>query len=71
MTHYWLDQLVGPTVHYSLIDVLLRFHHHRVALTTDVSRMYRGVELVPSDRDLHRFKSYGEAVKLNLSETIT
>ena len=28
--------LVGPTI----IDVLLRFRCHRVALTTDVSRMY-------------------------------
>ena len=47
--------LVGPTVHSSLIDVLLRFRLYRVALTTDVSRMYRGIELVLSDRDLHRF----------------
>ena len=47
--------LVGPTVHSSLIDVLLRFRFHRVALTTDVSRMYRAVELTLSDRDLHRF----------------
>lgn len=47
--------LVGPTVHPPLVDVLLRFRLHRVALTTDVSRMYRGIELPPSDRDLHRF----------------
>ena len=47
--------LVGPTVHSSLIDVLLRFRFYRVAITTDVSRMYRAVELTPSDRDLHRF----------------
>ena len=47
--------LVGPTVHSPLIDVLLRFRFHRVALTTDVSKMYRAVELVPADRDLHRF----------------
>lgn len=47
--------LVGPTVHSSLIDVLLRFRFHRVALTTDVSKMYRAVELTPSDQDLHRF----------------
>ena len=47
--------LVGPTVHSSLVDVLIRFRLHRVALTTDVSRMYRAVLLVPSDRDLHRF----------------
>ena len=47
--------LVGPTVHSSLLDVLLRFRLYRVALTTDVSRMYRSIELAPSDRDLHRF----------------
>lgn len=44
--------LVGPP---SLVDVLLRFRLHRIALITDVSRMYRGIELPPSDRDLHRF----------------
>ena len=32
--------LVGPTVHSSLIDVLFRFRLHRIALTTDISRMY-------------------------------
>ena len=47
--------LVGPTTHPPLIDVLLQFRTHRVALTTDVSKMYRAVELVPADRDLHRF----------------
>ena len=47
--------LVGPTVHPPLIDILLRFRSYRVALVTDVSKMYRAVELVPSDRDLHRF----------------
>ena len=47
--------LVGPTVHSPLLDVLLRFRLHHVALTTNVSRMYRAVELVPSHQDLHRF----------------
>lgn len=28
---------------------------HTVALTPDVSKMYRAVELIPADRDLHRF----------------
>ena len=32
--------LVGHTVHSSLIDVLLRFRSHRVALIADVSKMY-------------------------------
>ena len=44
--------LVGPTVHPPLLDVLLRFRLHRIALTTDVSKMYRAIKL---DRDLHRF----------------
>ena len=47
--------LVGPTVHSSLVDVLLRFRWHRVALIADVSRMYRAIALAPQDRDLHRF----------------
>ena len=47
--------LVGPTVHPPLVDVLLRFRLHRVALTTDVSKMYWAIELVELDRDLHRF----------------
>ena len=47
--------LVGPTVHSSLIDVLLRFRLHRIALTADVSKMYRAIELIDTDRDLHRF----------------
>lgn len=46
--------LVGPTVHPPLVDVLLRFRRHRVALTTDVSKMYRAIELIPPDRDLQR-----------------
>ena len=47
--------LVGPTVHPPLIDVLLRFRSHRIALTADVSKMYRAIELAKPDRDLHRF----------------
>ena len=47
--------LVGPTVTSPLIDVLLRFRFHRIALTTDISRMYRAVALTQSNRDLHRF----------------
>ena len=47
--------MTGPTVHSSLINVLLRFRLHRIAVTTDVSKMYRAIELVEQDRDLHRF----------------
>ena len=47
--------LVGPTLHPPLVDVLLRFRMHQVALTADVSKMYRAVKLSESDKDLHRF----------------
>ena len=47
--------MVGPTIHPSLVDVLLRFRFHRVALIADISRMYRAVQLTEADRDLHRF----------------
>ena len=46
---------VGPTIHSPLIDVLLRFRLHQIALTADVSKMYRAIKLAESDRDLHRF----------------
>ena len=46
---------VGPTIHPPLADILIRFRTYPVALTADVAKMYREVELLPSDRDLHRF----------------
>ena len=50
------DQLlVGPTVHPPLVDVLLRFRQHRIALTMDVGRMYRAFLLPNEQCDLHRF----------------
>ena len=55
--------LVGSTVHPSLIDVLLRFRLHRVALTTDESKMYRAIEPAPGDRDLT--KLFGDKVQIN------
>ena len=47
--------LVGPTIHPPFLEVLLRFGMHRVALTADVSKMYRAVELAPSNQDFHCF----------------
>ena len=47
--------LVGPTIHPPLIDILLKFRFHSVALTADVSKKDRAVELIPPDHDLHRF----------------
>ena len=46
---------VGPTLHPTLADILIKFRTYPVALTADVSKMYREVKLHPTDRDLHRF----------------
>lgn len=54
--------LVGPTVHPSLLDVLLQFRLHRIALTTDI----RAIELVPANRDFHPF-----VWRLEPSQTLT
>ena len=47
--------LVGPTIHTPLTDVLIWFQHHKIALTTNVSNMYRAVILPDVQQDLHRF----------------
>ena len=47
--------LVGPTIHPPLVNVLLLFRSYPVALTADISKMYRAIELTEIDRDLHRF----------------
>ena len=46
---------VGPTIYPSLTDLLIHFHSFKIALSSDISKIYRAVELSPSDRDLHRF----------------
>jgi len=47
--------LVGPTLYPPLTDILIRFRSYKVAISADISKMYRAVELNPADRDLHRF----------------
>ena len=42
-------------VHASLIDVLLRFRRHKVAMTTDLGKMYRAILLKEEQWDLYRF----------------
>ena len=45
----------GPTIHSPLLDVLLHFRMHKVALITDVFKMYQAVGLIDYDKDLHWF----------------
>ena len=47
--------MVGPTVHSLLVDVLLRFRMHLIAVVADIGKMYRAIELPHADRDLHRY----------------
>ena len=45
----------GPTLYPMLETILLRFRLPSIAITADISKMYRAVHLDPRDRDLHRF----------------
>ena len=47
--------LVGPTIQPTLSNILLKFRLHSIAITADISKMYREVQLSPADKDLHRF----------------
>ena len=52
-----LDDLlsIGPTLHPTLDKILIKFRTYRVAVSGDISKMYREVLLSPPDRQLHRF----------------
>ena len=45
----------GPTIQATLTDTLIRFRNYPIALNADVGRMFKEVNLAPTDRDLHRF----------------
>ena len=44
---------VGSIIYPSLTDILIRFHSFKIAVCSDISKMYRAVELSLSDRDVH------------------
>ena len=46
---------VGPMLHPKLGEILIRFRKYRVALTGDISKMYREIMLNPEDQQYHRF----------------
>ena len=47
--------LIGPTLHPTLDMILLRFRTYPVAVSADILKMYREIELTEADRDLHMF----------------
>ena len=46
---------VGPTLHPTLDQILLRFRTYTVAISGDITKMYREVLFHQDDRSLHRF----------------
>ena len=46
---------VGPTLQPTLEQTLLRFRRHSIAISGDISKMYREILLSPADRPMHRF----------------
>lgn len=46
--------MVGPTVQEDLYSILLRFRQHKYIVTGDVEKMYRAIELNPSQRSLQQ-----------------
>ncbi|XP_046399989.1 uncharacterized protein LOC124166503 [Ischnura elegans] len=46
--------LVGPTIQQDLWSIAMRFRFHPVALTTDISKMYRQILMHPEDQGLQR-----------------
>ena len=46
---------IGPTLHPNLDEILLRFQTYPIALTGDISKLYREIQLREQDRHLHRF----------------
>ena len=50
------DQLLaGPTLHPPLTAIITRFRSHKIAVSSDISKMFRGVLLHPEEKDFHRF----------------
>ena len=56
-SHYSLNDIlaVGPTLHPTIDQILLRFRSYAIAISSDISKMYREVLLHPDDQPLHRF----------------
>ena len=51
--------IVGPKVQEDLFDILLRFRFFKVAISPDIAKMYRQVELRKKDKDYQCIFSTG------------
>jgi len=52
----WME--TGPKLQRDIVDVLLRFRKHKIALVSDVTEMYLQVKVKPEDRRYLRFLWY-------------
>ena len=46
--------MVGPKIQKDLFSILICFQMYPVALSADISKMYRQVQLDAEDKDYHR-----------------
>ena len=46
--------LVGPKVQEDLLDILVRFRFFKVAMSADIAKLYRQMELCKKDKVYHR-----------------
>ncbi len=53
--------LSGPNLYPKLTTVLHRFRLHRIAVTADISKMFREIVLQVQERDFHRFLQRGSS----------
>lgn len=56
--------LAGPSLYQPLPSIINRFRESAVAMTADVSKMYRQISLAPHERDFHRFLFRGSGGEL-------
>lgn len=47
-------QFVGPKIQKDLYEIIMRFRRHKIALTTDIKKMYRQIKIIPEQYNLQR-----------------
>ena len=66
--------MVGPVVQDDLVSIILRFRMHQFVFSVDCKKMYRQIQVHPSDRDLQRIiwrNSPDEAIQVFQLTTVT
>lgn len=47
-------QFVGPKLQRDLIEILMRFRRHKIAISADIKKMYRQIKVIPEQWNLQR-----------------